>query len=250
MSSSFFTDLLKEYINEIKLDSRGRLSSEEGENFVLKSGGKEPWIKGITSNLKCLSVYRATSTSEIDPVQIIKSMKNPRGKLGIEIPKGTIDEIIEKSVDICLPWLSTIQFDTITTPQSSKTLSIRFAKTISEKTGKKFIPSGTLKDLGSAVIDELPASYSEKSASGLKKSLERMKSSEDRNLQKHFLPRDRKFIRNWQKIRNASDFSKSSNVLLVDDVVSDGSTFVEMERVIRSLGMKVSGCLTIFRTGS
>ena len=156
---------------------------------------------------------------------------------------------MEKSVEICVPWLEGLEFDTVSTPQSSKTLGIRFGKKIADRLGKRFIPSGTLKDLGSAKIkSELPPSYSEKSVKGLQRSLERMKSAEQGTLQKHFMPRDRKFIEDWQKTREFGDLKEGNKVLLVDDVLSDGSTLREMSRVLTESGVSVAGCLTLFRT--
>ena len=243
-----FTKLLREYINEIALDSRGRLTSDDGKNFVLKPNGG-PWIKSLTNSLRCYSVYKTVESGDVDPLTIVRSMKDPIGKTSIKIPKGTIDEILQKSVNVCVPWLEGMEIDVVTTPQSSKTLSIRFGKKVAESLGKRFVPAGTLKDLGSAKIkSELPPSYSEKTVRGLQKSLERMKSSEQGTLQKHFRPRDRKFIEDWQKTRELGELKEGNRVLLVDDVVSDGSTLREMGRVLLDSGMDVVGCLTLFST--
>jgi adenine/guanine phosphoribosyltransferase-like PRPP-binding protein len=250
-----FIELLREYINEIVIDSRGKLGSNDGNNFILKSNG--PWIKALGGGLRCYSIYRTVKTGDVDPIEIIRSIKNPLQKTSVKIPKGMIDEILEKGVEKCVPWIEGLEFDIVTTPQSSKTLGIRFGKKIAERLDKQFIPSGTLKDLDSAKIkSELPASYSEKSVKGLERSLERMKEKSpdgikkpgEGTLQKHFRPRDRKFIQDWQKTRDLGNLKEGNRVLLVDDVLSDGTTLGEMSRVLRESGVIVVGCLTLFRT--
>lgn len=250
-----FKRLLKEYINEISIESHGgkdRISSKSGKNFVMKSGNS-PWIKKLTQDLTCFSVYRVvkTQTDSLNPVDVIKAIKDPKGDYGVEIPRNVIDEILNESVDVCEPWLRKLDFDLVTTPQSSKTLSIRFARKISERFNKELLPSAILKNLPDAKIsDDLPASYSQKSITNLHRNLERMKVSQEKNMHKYFRPQDRKYLTNWQKIRGDENIKKDSKVILVDDVITDGSTFIEMKRVLESVGMKVAGCITLFRTGT
>lgn len=249
-----FTKLLTEYINEVIAQPSGDsfvVKSDEGNNFVLKSNGSQPWIKSLGGGLSCFSVYKMTKTENdvVDPVSIIKSLKAPTSKESLKVPRGTVDQILQKGVELCVPWLEDLDVNIVTTPQSSKTLSVKFGKMISQNLGTKFVPAGTMKDLESAKISsELPSSYSEKSTSGLTRSLERMKSSKSKDLNKHFRPRDRKFITNWQKIRDEDQFEQGSNVLLVDDVISDGATMLEMTRTLKKMGVNVVGCITLFKT--
>lgn len=250
-----FRKLLKEYINEISIenvDGKDRISSNDGKNFVVKQGNS-PWIKKLAPDLICFSVYRVvkTPTDSLDPIDLIKALKNPKGDYGVELPRNVIDEILNKGAEICEPWLQNLEFDLVATPQSSKTLSIRFARKISERFNKEFLPSAILKNLPDAKISsDLPASYSQKSIANLHRNLERMKVSPEKNIHKYFRPQDRKYLTNWQKIRGEENIKKDSRVILVDDVVTDGSTFIEMKRVLESVGMKVVGCITLFRTGS
>ena len=126
---------------------------------------------------------------------------------------------------------------------------MKFAKMISKNLDKKFIPAGTVKDLESARISsDIPASYSAKSISDLNRSLAKMKMSKSQELHKHFRPRDRKFITDWQKIRANDQFEQGKNVLLVDDVISDGATMLEMANVLKKLGVNVVGCITMIKT--
>jgi hypothetical protein len=250
-----FKKLLKEYINEISIENVGgkdRISSNDGKNFVVKPGNS-PWIKKLTPDLSCFSVYRVvkTPTDSLDPIDLIKVLKDPKGDHDVELLKGVIDEILNKGVEICEPWLQNLEFDLIATPQSSKTLSIRFARKISERLNKELLPSAILKNLPDAKLSsDLPSSYSQKSIKNLHRNLERMKVSPEQNIHKYFRPQDRKYLTNWQKIRGEENIKKDSNVILVDDVITDGSTFIEMKRVLESVGMKVVGCVTLFRTGS
>lgn len=249
-----YKKLLIEYINEIIIEptpSGFKIGHAEGENFLLKTNGTHPWIKGITKDLKCFSIYKVDKKDGdfIDPIQIIKSLKDPTIKSKTNIPQGTINQILEKCVEISSPWFTDFNIDVVTTPQSSKTLSVKFGKMISDKLSAEFIPAGTIKDLeNSKISDELPNNYSQKSILGLNKSLERMKSSQNKDLHKHFLSRDRKFITNWQKTRNSNLFQPNTNVLLVDDVISDGSTLREISNVLKTLNINIVGCLTIFKT--
>ena len=227
------------------------VKSDEGSNFILKSNGLQPWIKGLGGGLRCFSVYKMSKTENdiVDPVKIIKSLKNPTSKDSLVVPRGTVNQILQKSTDLCIPWLKDLNIDIITTPQSSKTLSMKFAKMISKNLDKKFIPAGTVKDLESARISsDIPASYSAKSISDLNRSLAKMKMSKSQELHKHFRPRDRKFITDWQKIRANDQFEQGKNVLLVDDVISDGATMLEMANVLKKLGVNVVGCITMIKT--
>lgn len=250
-----FKKLLKEYINEISIENVGgkdRITAGDGKNFILKSGNS-PWLKRIETNLTCFSVYRVVKTADdsLDPIELIKIIKNPKGDHDVELPRNVIDEILDKSIEVCEPWLQNLEFDLIATPQSSKNLAIRFARKISERFGKELLPAAIIKNLPDAkIVDDLPASYSQKSITNLYRNLERMKSSSEKNIHKYFRPQDRKHLTNWQKIRNEKITRKDSRVILVDDVISDGSTFVEMKRILESAGMKVVGCITLFRTGS
>ncbi len=75
-----------------------------------------------------------------------------------------------------------------------------------------------------------------------------MKVSNGNNLHKHFIPKDRKFIIDWQKSRNIDLFEHGKNVLLVDDVISDGATLFEMFNTLKELEVNVIGCITLFKT--
>lgn len=249
----FSKKLLIEYINEIIVEptTNGfKVKPDEGENFLLKTNGAHPWIKGITKDLKCFSIYKVDKKDgdHVDPIEIIKSLKYPIVKSKTNIPQGTINQILEKCVEISSPWFNDFNIDVVTTPQSSKTLSVKFGKMISDKLSTKFVPSGTVKDLENSKISKELPNYSQKSISGLNKSLERMKLSQNKDLHKHFLPRDRKFVTNWQKTRNSNLFQPNTNILLVDDVISDGSTLLEMSNVLKELNVNIVGCLTIFKT--
>lgn len=250
-----YTGLLKEYINEVAIELSGesyKVISGDGENFLLKSNGGKLWEKSIPGEIKCFSVYKAITTeSSIDPVQIIKAIKDPVKKGKLKVPQGTVQQILDKSVGICLPHLKSMNLDVVTTPESSKSLAVKFAKLISENLGVRFVPAGTVKDMTSARLSgDLPTSYGEKSISGLRRSLERMKTSQDKNLHKHFYSRDRKFVADWQKARDVSKFSQGERILLVDDVLSDGSTLAEMKRALSDLDINVVAGITLFRTGS
>jgi len=257
MEKNDCTKLLIEYITEIVAVAEPNnnyftIKSEEGKNFVLKANGGHPWIKGLSQDLKCFSVYKMIKfiDDKVDPVQIIKSLKNPGLKDSLRVSKGTMNQILQKGVEVSTPWFAGMNIEVVTTPQSSKTLSVKFAKSIAEKIGAKFVPAGTIKDLESAKIsDNLPITYSTKTISGLNKSLTRMKSSKDKDLHKHFLPRDRKFITNWQKLRKEDEFLNGMNVLLVDDVISDGATLFEMSNILKKSKVNIVGCITLFKTG-
>ena len=258
MGSKNCTDMLRKLIREIIAEplssgSKFVVKSDEGNSFLLKSNGNMPWTKNISNDLQAFSVYKIHKTDEdkVDPIQIIKSLKEPSKKGNIKIPTGTIGQILEKSSDISSNWLKDLHIDLVTTPQSSKTLAVRFGKLMSQKLGTKFLPAGTLKNFDVAEISpDLPASYSERSKSGLQKSLNRLKSSEKKELHKHFHPRDRKFVKNWQQPRETGSDLSGLRILLVDDVLSDGNTFREMSNVLSDIGAEVVGCLTLFKTNN
>jgi len=255
MDGRQFKQLLLDLINEILVVPRGgkhHVDPAPGSNFVLKSGGTKPWLHRIDKDLTCMSVYSVSSqdSDQFDIINVLKAIKDPRRKGDVVVPKGVIENIIDEASGLAVPWLSGQKIDVVTTPQSSKTLSIKFAKKLAENLGARFVAAGTLKDMQSASIAaELPPSFKEKSIRGLSRSLERMKSSETQAIHDYFRPQDRKYIVGWQKGRAGAEISEGNNVLIVDDVLAGGSTFGEMARVLRDGGATVAGCISLFRTG-
>jgi len=260
-----FKDLIRQFINEISVERVGgrlRVSAADGEDFIIKPGSMG-WEKGIGPGFKCFSVYRVSkrSAEEYDPIELIKLLKDPTGKFAdLDLPRGVVEEILDKSIEICMPWISDLGVDVVTTPQSSKTLAVRFGRKIAEALGVEFVAAGTLKDISHARIADLPPSFSEKTAKSLRSSLQRMAANPGGTLHKHFRPQDRKFIRDWQYIRTAGRgeeghprpmaLRKGAKALLVDDVISDGTTLSEMRRTLEGNGIGVVGCLSLFRTGT
>lgn len=254
MNDQIYTLELRELIKEILLEPQNGLffvTPNSGKQFLLKKNGI-PWHKKV-GDKTCASVYRVNHSEgdEVDPIEIIKTLKNPSRKGNIKVPPGAIDQILDEASELVSEWYSGEDINFVTTPQSSKTLSIKFAKKISEKIGSNFIPAGTVKDLDNARIsNELPSSYQPKTIRNLERSLEKMKASNDKDLHSHFRPQDRKFITNWQRIRTRADIKPGTNALIVDDVISDGATMSEMVRSLTEIGINVVGCITLFRTGS
>lgn len=247
--------LLEELVREVlaePVNGSFIVKSNHGPSFILKKNGESPWIKTV-GNTTCASVYKVkkSDSDEASPIDIIKALKDPTQKGNIKIPAGTIDKILDEAVVLVSKWFSEKEINFVTTPQSSKTLSIRFAKKISEAIGSKFIAAGTVKDLESAKISEkIPSTFKPSTIRSLQGSLERMKTSKSKDLHSHFRPQDRKYITNWQRLRPEANFEAGTNILIVDDVLSDGATMNEMARALKELGVNIAGCVTLFRTGS
>lgn len=254
MNDQIYTSILRDFITEVLAEPRNGsfvVTTDSSDQFLLKRGGASPWYKK-TGNTRCASVYKVVRSDgdEVDPVEVIKALKKPTQKGNIKVPSGTVDQILDEAVKVIGGWYSGNNVDFITTPQSSKTLAVRFAKKISEEIQSKFIPAGTVKDfLNARISSNLPSSFQPETIRSLEKSLERMKASEDKDLHSHFRSRDRKFITNWQQIRSHADIRPSTNALIVDDVISDGATMAEMARTLTEVGVNVVGCITLFRTG-
>lgn len=254
MKNEIFTGLLRLLINEVLVEPRGEkyvVRSEDGPNFILKNGGKSPWLHKISDDVVCKSVYRIVKSENdnVDPVDIIKAIKEPTARGNLIVPGGTVDEIVGRAVGYASGWMD-MDADIIVTPQSSKTLAIKFAKQIAGKIGAEVIPAATLKNLSTAsIVQDLPASFNPKSVKNMHRSLERMKLSKHQDIHSHFRPQDRKFVTNWQNIRSTeAEKFKGSKVIIVDDVVSDGSTMAEMIRVLTRGGANVVDCISMFRT--
>lgn len=255
MNDQIYMSILKELIREVLAEPQNGsyvIKTSSGNQFILKRSGESPWSKKVGS-VTCASVYRVIRSDgdEVDPIEVIKVLKEPSRKGNIKVPSGTIDQILDEAVDLIGKWYTKEHIDFITTPQSSKTLSVKFAKKIAETLDTKFIPAGTVKDLENAKISSnLPASYQPKTIRSLERSLERMKDSKSKDLHTHFRPQDRKFITNWQRIRSNADIKIGTNALIVDDVISDGATMSEMVRTLTEAGVNIKGCITLFRTGN
>lgn len=263
MNTKLFTSLLKKYINEVTAKPRPsggyEVSNDDGPEFIRKKDNTL-WSKTLEGDFKCYSVFRAIrgSGAPVDPVEIIEALKNPIATGNLVTPQGTVKQVIETS--LAAAWsedpnntLVNLDFGIVTTPQSSKTLGIKFAKAIADDFHVQLVPAMTLKDLSGAKIGDLPPTFSQKSAKGLERSLERMKSSGDPSIHRHFRPQDRKFVTDWQSMRGQQGeaLMPGDRILIVDDVIADGSTMLEAKRTIeRSTGATVVAGITIFRTGN
>ena len=255
MELEYITGLIREYINEISIEKRNEkliLSNTESKNFITKKNGQLPWTKTIEGDITCFSIYQIKKFHDdvISPIEIIKSIKDPSTPNHIVVHKNFINDFLNLCIEISLPWILNKEFDCVVTPQSSKTLAVKFAKLISSKIDANIIPAVTIKDLDSATLsNNLPSGYSKDSVMILNKSLQRMRASKEKSLHKNFLPKDRKHIIGWQKSRLKNEQMLSGkNILIIDDVIADGSTIREMSRLLTDLGANSIHCLTIFKT--
>lgn len=262
MKDTNFTSLLKEFITEIlatPADGRYFISKDDSSQFVKKLSGA-PWMSLAElpdgRKIRCYSVYkinRRFNTEDFDVMDVIKAIKDPslKGKK-YRVHEGVVDHIIDEAVDLSVNWIerSGWKFETIVTPQSSKTLAVRFANKIGQRMGVKVVPAVTMKNMKDAsVFQDLPASFSEETKNSLYRSLERFKEKDPSEQEIKKIPAQfRKFIVNWQKKREKAGAigPENSGVLVVDDKFTGGSTIAETSRILENENYNVVGCLTLF----
>jgi len=188
-----------------------------------------------------------------------QAQKTPGGLL--VPPPGLQDVVTDMMAEKAAKHLRSkgVRPDIVTTPQSSSALGHMFAEKIASALGARYVKFGLLKQQDPDKIDvEVPPSYSPESEKKLRYNLDRarrkIKQQGTFSMRNAFHARERKLVRNFlepsdEMMDIATDPSRSNklSVLVVDDVVTTGSTQEEAKRKLLELDFNVIGAVAMFK---
>ncbi len=169
---------------------------------------------------------------------------------------GLYDHVLDLLAQRAVRILSGVQFDIVTNIHSSKPLAVDLAQAIATYTDKKFIRSGILK-----TKDPDRVSVTKEVDKTIHKNLERFKraiaNGENPSIRKAFHPRQRAHVRGYLEpsmdtLDAITDpaLESSPRVVIVDDILTTGSSVREAKAEIESLGYDVVVTIAAFRADS
>lgn len=236
-------------------------NTENGFGFM--APGK-PYIKGTSNRQQVLAPIQVAQSfagayskniPEFSPEDVVEAIKlGNASEHNMVIEPGIQEKLAQKFGGRAASWI-TEKVDIVTCPQSRSQLASIFATVIAQKLGAKFVPAGVVKQLKNAQFDpEKLSKMSPTTQKSVTRGLERMKADPTPSIRKYVKPAFRSAVQNWQAANDSiidvalGGDSKMYNVVIVDDVVTTGSTFQEASKALEDLGMfKVVGMLALFK---
>jgi len=236
-------------------------NTENGFGFM--APGK-PYIKGTSNRQQVLAPIQVAQSfagayskniPEFSPEDVVEAIKlGNASEHNMVIEPGIQEKLAQKFGGRAASWI-TEKVDIVTCPQSRSQLASIFATVIAQKLGAKFVPAGVVKQLKNAQFDpEKLSKMSPTTQKSVTRGLERMKADPTPSIRKYVKPAFRSAVQNWQAANDSiidvalGGDSKMYNVIIVDDVVTTGSTFQEAAKALEDLGMfKVVGMLALFK---
>lgn len=221
--------------------------ADNGEKDIpinLKFGKKDlvPYKKKIAGvDLYVSSLYTALGDGSTDLLKMLKAKK---------ISPTEYSMFLKRSAVYTSYILKDLGIDIIVTPKSSSTLTNDFVRELQARnTGIKFIYDSFQKAKDPS---EIKVDYG---AEGLKdKTIKTLESSIRRGVRegyfqmKWILPQNRKFLLNLFSYNGNAQIFEGKKVLIVDDVVSSGSSLVSIYRTAQEAGAESVNCLALFKT--
>jgi hypothetical protein len=216
---------------------------------------KIPYISNLKgSPAKIYSVLNYVSNEET--TKLLTSLK---GKGPYEVPPKQVTTFLHQAAAACKHAMDDVKPDLIIYPRSSSKLVKSFVTVLGEMYRVKVVDEGFVKsDLKDVNVDDMintkhpdweKFASSPKAVAELKRSLAKHLKGGELELKKVFKPH-LKFLKNYLKLRDESatlDQVIEKRVLVVDDVLSTGSTMIEMLRQVSEFEPKVVAGLTIFK---
>lgn len=155
----------------------------------------------------------------------------------MQIPE--IESLINKSITGFDALYPVSKFDIIITPKSSSPLNSIISKKIKDKAGVNTLIATDL--IVKNAIENIQVDYTKIHDTNLKTSIEKIINAPGGFKITNVPPQYRKLIMNYLKFsddtsRRIFNAITKGNVLLIDDILTTGSTILEMSRLTKSLG--------------
>lgn len=218
--------------------------SKPGDNINLRFGKSsfKPYVKRVTGvELDALSLYTSKGP---DATVILKQLK------AMKIDKAVYSQFLNRSAVYASKLIRDLKIDIIVTPKSSSSLTHDFASKLEQRNpGIEFLLDSFAKsdDPSKITIDVDNDKLSDKVKDTLESSIRRGVKLGYFQM-KWILPQNRKFLKNlFSYAGNAKKF-EGKNVLIIDDVVSSGSSLAAIFQTLQEAGASSVICLTLFKT--
>ena len=239
----------RQFSESMELDSSGdniiiSYESKPGDLINLRFGKSEfkPYTKRVEGMpLTALSLYTSKGA---DATNILKKLK------AMKVDKNAYSQFLTRSAVYATRVIRDLKIDVIVTPRSSSSLTHDFAEKLSERNpGITFMLDSFVKadDPSKITISDEFKKLSDSTFKKLEGSIRRGVKLGYFQM-KWILPPYRKFLRNvFSYVGNAKKF-EGKNVLIVDDVISSGSSVGAIFQTLQEAGADSVICLTLFKT--
>lgn len=233
------------YVKDNKLIfSPDNIEDETGISFNFGKTKKfKPFEKKLLPELKSYSLYLAKQKDATKTLNAIKKsdFNNPE-----------IQEFLKKSSIFSLKIINNINinFDIVVTPFSSSDLVKEWANELVKRTHYDYFIDAFVKNN----IDEITLDYDNpKMSDNIKKDLERIlkKSKIKGYFSIHDVyPMFRKFVLNVYRASSKKIINKvkDKNVIILDDIVTSGTTAMDIFKTLKTAGAKEVIVLTLFKS--
>lgn len=252
---------------ELKLVTRGRDggNSTNGFGFSEKTGGTHfdvgsSVIKGlkfkavVQAHVNFLSSEEPSRMPPFKPSKALEALKHGTATTAtgavITATPG-LQSLVAQFLAPKAARLVTTKVDVVTAPESSSQLANLFGNELARLIGAKFIPSGMLKATDKAeAVDPLPSKLvaDAKAIKAFLRALERFQAAPNSSLKHSFHTSQRDLVTKW--LRPSNEFTDAVTaiegekgpapngikVLMVDDVITTGSSFSEAAATLNRLG--------------
>lgn len=240
-----FGDFIKEDIHvqdgELVFDYR-----KSGEGIGTKFGKDKnfaPYTKTIPgTDMKCYSLYVSNKAKSSE---VLKAMKN------VDYSNSDVSQFLNRSAVYATRVLRGTPIDIIVTPKSSSNLTKEFVKDLAARNNVSVMVDSFVKqpDISKIEIDRESPKISENIIKKLETILRKAKENNQFKLSK-ILPQHRKFIKNIFVVADESIIKKinDKNVLIVDDIITEGTTSESIYNILVANGAKFVTTLTVFKS--
>jgi hypothetical protein len=234
----------KEYLTENidVVDGKLDFSSETGISDSFGKGSKfAPYKKRVEDS--DIIVYSLYSTKIENSTEILRMIKNSDDT-------DELKKFLNRSAVYAARVIRPLEIDIIVTPKSSSDLTKSFVEELQRRTNYDIFIDSFHKtpDISNIIVDKIHPKITDKIADSMQKVLDSAKRKGRLSLTK-FPVMYRKFLKNLFVSVDESLLTKfdGKNVLIIDDILTSGSTAKSISDILLLHGAKTVYGLTIFK---
>lgn len=207
-------------------------------------GNLKPYVKkldGIDVQVRCLYTFKDKAGTDL-----MKKLKSG------DIDKNTYDQFLQRSSVFATRLLRDFKIDLIVLPESSSPLAADFVeRLLASNPGIRLAPQNYIKarDINQISLDLNNPKLTPLILKSLQSILRRAK-REGVIKMKWVLPQHRKFLMNVFSYAGNSAIFCDKNILIVDDIITSGSSILPIYKSVEEAGAAAVSCLTIFKSST